>query len=90
MLELRSFVIAAAGTFGLLEVTNSEVLLPTESDPESLVIKTIITVVVGLLSTLLTRLFRNGNKKPVKRKTGISGARNAVPNKRKPRQSSKN
>ncbi|WP_430817853.1 hypothetical protein [Carboxylicivirga sp. RSCT41] len=58
MNELRSFLIASAGTLGLLEVTNSEQLLPTDSDPETLALKALITLVAGLLSTFLTRIFR--------------------------------
>lgn len=59
MLLFRNFLLAAAGTFGLLEMFKSEDLLNTGSDPAAMVVKAIITITVGLLSTFLTRLFRN-------------------------------
>ncbi len=65
MLELRNFMLGACGTLGILEVTNSEAFLPTESEPEVLVVKALITLVVGGLSTVLTRIIRQrqGRKK---------------------------
>jgi hypothetical protein len=58
MLELRNFMLGACGTLGLLEVTNSEALLPVDSEPEAILAKAIITLLAGGLSTLITRLVR--------------------------------
>jgi len=82
MLELRSFLLAAAGTFGLLEVTNSELLLPPDSDPESLTIKAIITLMVGAFSTLLTRLIKKRSTQKGTRRRCMHKA--ATPKKVKP------
>jgi len=58
MIELRNFLLGACGTLGLLEVTNSENMLAPDSDPEAMLMKTVITLFVGGLSTLLTHLFK--------------------------------
>ena len=63
MTELRNFIIASAGTFGLLEASNSEALMPTDSDPETMALKAIITLAVGALSTFLTRIIRKSQLK---------------------------
>ncbi|MCG8580023.1 MAG: hypothetical protein MI866_08905 [Bacteroidales bacterium] len=82
MNELRSFLIASAGTLGLLEVTNSEQLMPTDSDPETLALKALITLVAGLLSTFLTRVFRKtkGRSSPKDLSASDSGSRGAAEN----------
>ncbi|MBS2214022.1 hypothetical protein KEM09_21620 [Carboxylicivirga mesophila] len=77
MLELRNFMLGACGTLGILEVTNSEALLPTESEPEVLVVKALITLLVGGLSTVVTRVIRQRQdrqkrKTPTRRRKQVS------------------
>nr|WP_321452407.1 hypothetical protein [uncultured Carboxylicivirga sp.] len=82
MTELRNFILASAGTLGLLEASNSEALMPTDSDPETMVIKAIITLAVGALSSLLTRLFKKrqikgkSQKSTTRRRLNKSAAKN--------------
>ncbi|MCT4587350.1 MAG: hypothetical protein N4A71_05975 [Carboxylicivirga sp.] len=63
MLELRNFMLGACGTLGILEVTNSEALLPADSEPEMLLVKALITLLVGGASSVLTRIIRQRQSK---------------------------
>lgn len=77
-MELRSFLIAAASTFSLLEVTNSEAYLPTGSDLQSLVLKALITLLVGTISSVVTRVIRkkhqSGKKSQPKSKKAVASS----------------
>lgn len=59
MVEIRNFIIACTSTLGLLELTDSGDLLANESEPTTLFIKAVITLIAGLLTTTLTRLIKN-------------------------------
>jgi hypothetical protein len=63
MTEIRSFLLAAGGTLGLLEVTNSEVYLAAESEPEYLLTKALITLIAGTVSTIVTHLLKQSKSK---------------------------
>ncbi len=58
MNQIRNFVLGSAGALGLMEISNSEVLLEANSDPESMAIKAVVSLLAGALTSLLSRFIR--------------------------------
>ncbi|WP_075590600.1 hypothetical protein [Labilibacter marinus] len=62
MNELKNFALGSLGTLGIMEAADTQLLAPQETDLESLIIRTVITLVAGALTTLFSRWFKKGKK----------------------------
>lgn len=60
---LKNFVIGALGALGIMEITDAQILSPSDADPQSLITRPVITLLAGVLSALLSRWFRKHKPK---------------------------
>ncbi len=59
MNELKNFAMDSLGTMGVLELTDAQLLNALETDPQSLLIRTVLTLVAGVLTTVISRWLKN-------------------------------
>ncbi|TAJ06836.1 hypothetical protein DMA11_22425 [Marinilabiliaceae bacterium JC017] len=76
MNELRNFIIAATGTLGLLEIAENGDLLPHDTELQIVLVKALITLAAGLLTTVLTQIFRKMSQNRINRKKKSNNSKN--------------
>jgi len=69
MNEIKNFALGAIGTLGLIQITDDQAIQNAVEDPQTTLIKTVITLLAGILTTVLTRWFK---KKQQRRETGTT------------------
>ncbi|TLX71947.1 hypothetical protein E9993_19230 [Labilibacter sediminis] len=52
---LKNFVIGSLGTLGAMEAVDAQILSPRDTDTQTLIIRSVVTLVAGILSTVISR-----------------------------------
>lgn len=63
MIALRNFAVASISALGAMEVIEPQIIDGIETDPQTLLVRTLITVVAGLLTSLSTRFIKHCRQK---------------------------
>ncbi|MBI9061267.1 MAG: hypothetical protein JEZ14_04730 [Marinilabiliaceae bacterium] len=58
METLKNFILAGAGTLGFLQLTDPFKPVNESGDPQELLIKSLLSILAGLLTALLSRAFK--------------------------------
>ena len=55
MNELKNFVIGSLGTLGVMEAADVQILSPQDAEPQTLIVRSVITLLAGILSALISK-----------------------------------
>ncbi len=55
MNEIRNFLFGSMGTLGVMEMADTQLLSPEGADPKDMLIRSVITLIAGVLTTLVSR-----------------------------------
>ncbi len=61
---LKNFIPASIGTLGFLQLTEPFEPLTESGDPQEILIKSILSILAGLLTALLSRAYKRFTNKP--------------------------
>ncbi len=55
MHELKNFTIGSLGTLGIMEAADAQLLSAQDADPQTLIIRSAITLLAGVLTTVISK-----------------------------------
>ncbi len=60
---LKNFILGSLGTLGVMEITDFQFLSHEEPDAQSLILRSVLSLLAGLLSALFSKRFRRYKSK---------------------------
>ncbi len=55
MYELKNFAIGSLGSLGVMEAIDTQILSAQDADPQTLMIRSAITLLAGILTTVISK-----------------------------------
>ncbi|MCW3806205.1 hypothetical protein [Plebeiibacterium marinum] len=73
MHELKNFAIGSLGTLGVMETTDAQIFSTQDADPQTMIIRSAITLLAGVLTTVISKwMQRNKVKKTSTKNTEVT------------------
>ncbi|MCW3786433.1 hypothetical protein [Plebeiibacterium sediminum] len=61
MHELKNFAIGSLGSLGVMEAVDSQIFSAQDADPQTIIIRSAITLLAGVLTTVISKWMKRNN-----------------------------